>query len=305
MIVGLGLGAGLGFGLFLLVRSLMARPTPLPVALAALAGSRPSVAAQRASVNQAGGRSWADASGLRMVVVLDALGIGGVDRAGLRSDLRVCDRTIERHALDKLVGGVAGLAGPTLMGVVLGLGGVSVPAGVLMIAALSLAVGGFLLPDFLLRGKAKVRRDAFRHALSAYLDLVNVLLAGSAGIETALEAAASAGDGWVFVELRATLERARVLRQSPWDAFASLGITFGIEELSELAASVRLAGQQGAKVKASLAAKAASLRSHQLARTEAQAQAAGERMALPNVVMFVGFLVFIGYPAVVSIIGGQ
>jgi len=67
---------------------------------------------------------------------------------------------------------------------------------------------------------------------------------------------------------------------------------------------VRLAGEQGAKIKASLGAKAASLRGQQLARAEAAAHAASERMAVPNVVMFVGFLAFAGYPALVSIIGG-
>ena len=42
-------------------------------------------------------------------------------------------------------------------------------------------------------------------ALSSYLDLVDVVLAGGAGIETALEAAAEAGDGWAFAEIRGAL----------------------------------------------------------------------------------------------------
>src|SRR5204863_9825175 len=129
-------------------------------------------------------------------------------------------------------------------------------------------------------------------------------LAGAAGTETALAAAADAGDGWAFVEMRRALDRARLLRQSPWDAFADLGTELGVSELQDLAASVRLAGEQGARIQGSLAAKAASLRGQQLARTEAAAHAASERMAVPNVVMFVGFLIFAGYPALISIIGG-
>ncbi len=181
--------------------------------------------------------------------------------------------------------------------------GVAVPVGGVVVVALVAACGGFVLPDLLLRDAARHRRRAFSAALSSYLDLVNVVLAGGSGTETALEAAAEAGDGWVFVELRGALSRSRALRRSPWDCLADLGDELGVAELQELAASVRLAGQQGARVRASLAAKAASLRGHQLSRIEAAAQSASERMAVPTVLLFTGFLLFIGYPAVAEILG--
>jgi hypothetical protein len=53
-----------------------------------------------------------------------------------------------------------------------------------------------------------------------------------------------------------------------------------------------------------LGSKAAALRARQLARMEAAAHAASERMALPNVAMFLGFLIFAGFPALISIVGG-
>jgi len=155
-----------------------------------------------------------------------------------------------------------------------------------------------------LRDRARARRAAFVHVLSGYLDLVTVVLAGGAGVETALQAAAEAGDGWAVAELRGALVRARSLRRSPWDEFAALGRALAVPELVELAASVRLAGEQGARIRSSLAARAASLRGHQLARVEADAQSATERMALPTVLLFLGFLVFIGYPAVAQLLGG-
>lgn len=71
--------------------------------------------------------------------------------------------------------------------------------------------------------------------------------------------------------------------------------------LAELAASVELAGSQGARIRASLAAKADSLRGHQVAETEAAAEAATERMTIPVAVLLFGFLVFIAYPAVQQI----
>jgi len=157
------------------------------------------------------------------------------------------------------------------------------------------------LPDLLLRDEAEKRRRAFRHTLSSYLDLVNVLLAGGAGIETALHAAADAGDGWGYQTIRGELRRARLTGQSPWDTFAQLNARFGINELAELAASVSLAGSHGARIRASLAAKADTLRGHQVAETEAAAEAATERMTVPVAVLLFGFLVFIAYPAVVQI----
>jgi len=185
---------------------------------------------------------------------------------------------------------------------VLGVAGVSLPAGLTLVLAVGALAGGFVTPDIALRANAGQRRDGFRHALSSYLDLVNVLLAGGAGIETSLEAAAQAGDGWAFVQLRNALVRSRTMRQSPWACFTELGERIDVRELVEIAASVQLAGEQGARVKLSLAAKAAALRAHQMARIEADAQAATERMGIPTVLMFIGFIVLLGYPAMQQIV---
>ena len=84
--------------------------------------------------------------------------------------------------------------------------------------------------------------------------------------------------------------------------FAELGESLGIEPLVELASSMQLAGVQGARVRLSLAAKAASLRSRQMANIEAEAQSASERMGLPVAAMFLGFLIFLIYPAIQQII---
>jgi tight adherence protein C len=93
-------------------------------------------------------------------------------------------------------------------------------------------------------------------------------------------------------------------RETPWAALARLGEDLGVPELSELAASVGLAGTEGARVRASLVAKASSLRTHELSDAEAAAESASERMNLPIAVLFLGFLVFLGYPAVERIITG-
>ena len=114
----------------------------------------------------------------------------------------------------------------------------------------------------------------------------------------------ASASGWAFAYLRRALDHARLARETPWAALGRLGQELGIGELSELAASVALAGTEGAKVRASLAAKAASLRTHELAEAETADQAATERMSLPVVLLFAGFLLFFGYPAVEHVLTG-
>lgn len=297
--VGLLLGGGVGAGVFLVLRALVWPRSPLTVVLAELDRSRPSVAERHRARHADPGDVRL---GRRVATLMRQAGIR-IDAAA--SDLRVVGRPVERHALEKVGAFVVGLAMPVLYGLMANAGGVRVPSSFVAVVSLAAGVGGFFLPDVLLRQSARARRDAFRHALSSYLDLVNVVLAGGAGIETALRAAADAGDGWSFVELRAALDRAQFTRRSPWDVFDDLGAELGIVELGELSASARLAGEQGARIKSSLVAKATSLRGHELARIEAAAQSASERMAIPTVLLFTTFIVFVGYPALAAIVGSN
>jgi Flp pilus assembly protein TadB len=158
------------------------------------------------------------------------------------------------------------------------------------------------VPSSILRSTARARRRSFLHAFSAYLDLVNVLLAGGAGIETALVAAAEAGDGWAFVTLRASLVRARLARRSPWNELRALGSRWSIGEVVEVAGSMNLSGEHGARIRSSLAARADSMRARQVAEVEALAQSATERMGLPVMMLFVGFMVLLGYPALQTVV---
>ncbi|MDQ1424009.1 MAG: hypothetical protein QOD72_1507 [Acidimicrobiaceae bacterium] len=302
MIGGLLLGGGLGLGVFVLVRAILWSTPRLARALVDLDRPRLSVADRRL-LDQAGRfEVWERGFGRSLVALVNGLGID-LDRS--RHDLRVVGRPLERLCVEKVSATLAGLVMPLLWALVLTSGGVVVPGGLVVFVALATAAAGFLLPDVLLRRAAAARRDGFRHALSSYLDLVNVVLAGGAGIETALRAAADAGDGWAFTELRAALDRAQFTRASPWSVFDELGHELAIPELCELSASTRLAGEQGARVKASLVARAASLRGHEMARIEAAAQSASERMAIPTVLLFTAFIVFIGYPALAVIVGGS
>ncbi|HSK21609.1 MAG TPA: type II secretion system F family protein [Egicoccus sp.] len=288
------LGAGIGIGVLLIWRAVSPRPVRLDAVLDGLA--KPGTPfAPDGSGDVPAGLPPVDRVGAVARRVTGAL---GHDTDRYDRDLAIVGRTPERHAFDKLAGAIAGLLVPNLVSVGLMTAGLPLPVGAIGVLSLATAAAGFVLPDVVLRDEAQCRRRAFRHTLSSYLDLVNVLLAGGAGVETALHAAADAGDGWGYQTIRVELRRARLTGQSPWDTFADLAARLGVNELAELAASVSLAGSHGARIRASLAAKADTLRGHQVAETEAAAEAATERMTVPVAVLLFGFLVFIAWPAI-------
>lgn len=222
----------------------------------------------------------------------------------VRQDLTILGRSEEVQIAEKSALALFGLLLVPATSALLALGGAHVPLPIPLWGALLFAVAGFYVPDIGVHVDAQARRRDFRHALGAFLDLVVIALAGGGGVETALADAVSVGNGWAFEQIRHALETARLAREPPWQALGHLGVELGVPELAELAASVSLAGTEGAKVRASLAAKAASLRTHELADAETTAQAATERMSLPVVVLFAGFLAFIGYPAIEHVLTG-
>ena len=148
-----------------------------------------------------------------------------------------------------------------------------------------------------LASRAADRRADMDLAVAVFLDLVNVLLAGGAGVETSMLTAAGAGDGWAFDQIRVALARAQSSRTSYWQALTELGGRTGVESLEDVSHSVQLSGEHGAKVRQSLASKAQAIRARNLARIEHEAEQRTEHMGLPIVVLFVGFILLIGYPA--------
>jgi hypothetical protein len=65
---------------------------------------------------------------------------------------------------------------------------------------------------------------------------------------------------------------------------------------------MNLSGEHGARIRASLGARADSMRSRQIAEIEALAQSSTERMGVPVMMLFVGFMVLLGYPALQTVV---
>jgi tight adherence protein C len=296
MIPALVFGAGAGVGLWLLLTWLVPVRPALSDRLTQVSSRPPA-----APIVLAHDAAWVATWGRMFLPVLRMLGLPG---ATIEADLRVTGRGTDTHLAAKALLAVAGLLAPWLLQALLALGGLALGAEVPFLAGLLLAALGFLTPDLDVRAKATRLRREFRDALSAFLDLVWITLAGGAGVEAALGDAAAVGAGPAFDAIRRALRTAQLTRITPWNTLRRLGEELDITELSELAASISLAGTEGARVRASLAAKAAALRTHQVTDAETDAQAATERMALPVTLLFLGFLGFIAYPAVIQVLNG-
>lgn len=216
------------------------------------------------------------------------------------------DLAVTGHDISWYLGWAGGLAlaglaaGPVVGLVALGLG-VGLPWGVPVGFSLIGGPGAVAAHVLAVHSEAAHRRESFTFALSAYLDLVVVSMAAGRGIEGALVTAARSGQGTVFDALRHALAAARVRGIAPWDGLDDLGERLGVDELRGLAASIRLAGTSGARIRESVAARARALRARGLADARAASESATEAMSVPVVLLVLGFIVLVGYPAVAQI----
>jgi len=205
---------------------------------------------------------------------------------------------------------LARTAGAALLGAVLpnavlipwallGLVGFAVPLWLILFGALA----GALVPYSRLRKEAGEKRRAFRHMVSAFLDLVSMNLAGGRGVPEALQAASAISDSWGMIRIRDTLEAAKLQGTTPWAALGQLGEEVDVDELRDLSAALALVAEDGAKVRESLTARASSMRHRELADAEATAEARSQSMLVAQLLLCAGFLVFLVYPAIARILG--
>ncbi len=227
----------------------------------------------------------------------------GWEFPSLRANLSIVGRSFENFLATKVLLGLFGLLlGPVLL-LLFGLAGVRIP--VVIPVWLGLAVGGvfFFLPDLEVKQQADARRRDFRHAIGAFLDLVSMNLSGGRGVPEALMAASEIGSGWALWRLRDALANARITGQTPWQALGALGQEVRVDELRDLAAALSLVADDGAKVRESLTARAASLRRRELADLEGRAGEKSQSMLVAQMLLCAGFLIFLTYPVVGVLLG--
>lgn len=293
----LAVGLLVGTGIVLLVTGLAPSPAPLVAELEALH--------RRPPIVRRGGTSGPLTRRARLVgEPLAATRAGGLLAARLENDLRITQTSLAAHLAERAVLALCGLLWAPVTAAMLHLSGADIGFTFPLWVSLVLAPAGALYPSVVLRGRAADRRRSFRHALSAFLDIVSISLAGGRGVDSALRDGANAGKGWAFDALRSALLEAQLLGETPWSGLARLGVELGVPEMGELAASAALAGSEGARVRGSLAAKARSLRLRGLTEVESSAHSASELMSVPVVLLMFGFVVFLGYPAIFRVLQG-
>jgi tight adherence protein C len=277
---------GIGAGIWLIARGLAPPARPLR----ALAGEL--VAPRQALVHTTPTgrvRRWWERVAVRL---------GGGHSERLATDLAVLGRSSARHALDKLGYAVVFCVLALIPAALFPLLDVPVPALSLVVAAVLFAGVGWCYPEVDVRSRARTARRAWARALTVYVDIVGISLAGGSGVEDALMVAADVGTGPQFGELRDTLRAAQTRRRKLWHALDDLGVRIDVLPLRELAASVDLAAESGSRIRETLIAKAAAMRVRQLSEAEADAEKASETMGIAPALMAIAAVVLIGYPAV-------
>jgi tight adherence protein C len=294
-------GLGCGVGLVGVITGLRGRKTSLLSVLSGLSGESGIVARQGQLLGQK--YAWRFDRRVAVRVAESVQQMGFFERA-LRTRLALSNSSLEELVARCLVGATVGLSLPLLTWMIVIAGGIKVSVLIPLGVGVLLGTGGVLLPIAELNAGAKQGMRLARKVLCSFLDLVVLGLAGGMGIESALLAAAELGENVMSRHMLAALSRCRDTGEPPWEALARLGETLGVEELAELAATVGLAGMEGAKVRGTLVARAATIRRHELANAEAEANALTERLFIPGTLLLVGFLIFIGYPAFTRIASG-
>ncbi len=243
---------------------------------------------------------WLDALGYRAAALLRRTGI---DLGALTSDLSVLGRSLERHLVTSLLLGLLGFGAPLLITALGALAGR--PTGSLpLLACLVLGAAMAALPTVRLRSRAAQARRDFRHVVGSFLDLVSMSLGAGRGVPEALDAASTLSDDPAMARIRDALAAARLRGETPWAAMGRLGTTLRIDELRDLSAALALVAEDGAKIRESLSARATSMRRRELADAEGRAGENSESMLVAQLVIAIGFIVFLVYPALSGIMGG-
>jgi tight adherence protein C len=301
MTVALLAGAFFGLGAYLLFRAIFPPRPGLSARLAAFDAARRRGEAEpsRAAITAERVTGLRARVGKSLAAFYEAR---GWQQRSVRADLALLDRSFETFLATKFLLATAAIVFiPILVGyfAVLGL---QVVVAVPVWLGIFFALIFFLLPDMQLRGEAASRRRDFRHAVSAFLDLVSMNLAGGRGVPEALMTAANVGDGWAVRRIRDALSNARITGITPWQALGRLGEEVNVDELRDLSAALALVADDGAKVRQSLSARAASMRSRELADIEGKAGERSQSMLVAQLLLCAGFLIFLAYPAVMRVV---
>ncbi len=241
----------------------------------------------------------------RMIVRLtNAAESRGLFNVRVRQELHIVDQSVDWLVVRSLGSALAFGLMAAVLGLALVLAGIALPLSGLALAVALGAGLGLLLPAYLLKAEAAEHRAALNLMLPGFLDLTGVLLAAGNSLEAALRGAAGTAGDWPHAQIQQALYAAGISRQPASEAMCDLGHRVGVDELSQLGDGLLMAEREGSSMRASLAARARGLRERHLADVETKAGSATEGMSFPLVAFVLGFVLLIGYPALVGLSTG-
>jgi len=293
-------GLGLGVGVVGLFRYTRRRVPDLGLILAPV--STKSSARAQPTAHQESSRSWRvdHEIGSRLAEVVRRHHV--VDR--LEPQLAICRLSLGDLCARLVLSVVVGSMTPALIILFLRLEHMDTSPILAMTWTICGGASGSIATLSRFRSQVKRSYAQARRIVCSFIDLVNLGLAGGMGIEGALLSAAELGDSDLSQTLFGALCSARDAGRTPWSAVEAVGSDLGITELKEIATAAAIAGTEGARIRSTLSARVVSIRRHELAREEAAANSTSERLFLPGILLLLGFLIFVGFPAFARITAG-
>ena len=282
----LALGAVGGLGLLCVALALRPRPAPTE--------EEKVLAAARKEQ----GRSPRDS--LRGLVMRVAQELRG--KPPLLQDARMVGRSMESHVVAKFTGLIVGAALLGGGGYLVSLMGVDLPAPILVIAAALGALGGWWLPDSLLKTEAEKERKYFQQVAESWLELAGQMVTAGSDTFAALVASASYSDQPVFITLRDALRESAARGEPPWTGLRRLADERRLRFLDPFCAALELAGTTGAGSRETILTQVEAARSKAMHEADAAAASSGEKMGAPLSLIGGAFMVLMGYPPMAGIL---
>ena len=287
MAIALGVMAGLG--VLLMILGLMPRPARAPSLAAAGAGgdaSETSAAVQEATRRLA-----------------SRIGRDLNKKERLLQDARMVGRDIDTHALQKLAGLALGAVALAFFGFVGGtVLGFNLPPLIIVVAAAVGALGGWWMPDSMLKTEADKERELFRQVSESWLELVAQLVTAGTDTFAALSRAAAYSEQPGFVTIRDALRLAAASGEPPWTALRNLANERRLHFLYPFCSALELAGTTGAGSRQAILAQVDAARSKAMLEADAAAASSGEKMGAPLALIGGAFMVLMGYPPLAGIL---
>ena len=178
------------------------------------------------------------------------------------------------------------------------------PALILVAAAALGALGGWWLPDSILKTAAEKERVYFQQVTESWLELAGQLVTAGSDTFAALVTAASYSEQPVFKTLRDALRVSAARGEPPWSGLRRLADERRLRFLDPFCASLEMAGTTGAGSRETILSQVESARNKAMHEADAAAASAGEKMGAPLALIGGAFMMLMGYPPLAGIMDG-